>query len=49
MKSVIIFDTKDGFPVIKNGPTLKRGVIIQAIKADRDSREHQLVKRGNHQ
>lgn len=41
-------DIKDGFPVIKNGSKLKRGTIIQAIKADRDSREDQLAHSAKH-
>lgn len=38
-------DIKGGFPVIRNGPKLKRGAIIEAIKADRDSCDDQLAKR----
>lgn len=35
---------KDGFPIITSGTTMKRGTIVDAIKADRDSREDHLVK-----
>jgi AbrB family looped-hinge helix DNA binding protein len=35
--------TKDGFPVIQSGPPLKRGSIVQAIKADRDARDQRIV------
>lgn len=32
-----------GFPVIQGGPPLKRGIIVQAIKADRDARDKRIV------
>lgn len=34
---------KGGFPVIQGGPPLKRGNIVQAIKADRDARDKRIV------
>jgi AbrB family looped-hinge helix DNA binding protein len=37
--------TKDGFPVIQSGPPLKRGSIVQAIKAERDARDQRVVPR----
>ncbi len=39
----IRIETKDGFPVIQSGPPLKRGSIVQAIKADRDARDQRTV------
>ena len=36
---------KGGFPVIQNGPSLKRGNVVQAIKADRDSRDERVSSR----
>lgn len=38
-------ELKDGFPVIRSGPPLKRGAIVQAIKADRDSRDERAASR----
>lgn len=35
----VSIETKDGFPVIQSGPPLKRGSIVQAIKADREARD----------
>jgi AbrB family looped-hinge helix DNA binding protein len=32
-----------GFPAIQGGPPLKRGIIVQAIKADRDARDKRIV------
>ena len=34
---------KGGFPVIQGGAPMKRGSIVQAIKADRDSRDQRIV------
>ncbi len=34
---------KGGFPVIQGGPPLKRGSIVQALKADRDSRDERAT------
>ncbi len=34
-----------GFPVIQGGPQLKRGSIVQAVKADRDGREERVAPR----
>ena len=34
---------KGGFPVIQGGPPLKRGTVVQAIKADRDARDKRIV------
>ncbi len=34
----VSIELKDGFPAIQFGPALKRGNIVQAIKADYDSR-----------
>ena len=36
-------ELKDGFPVIRGGPSLKGGAIVQAIKADRDSRDERVA------
>ena len=36
---------KDGFPVIQGGPPLKRGSIVQALKADRDFRDERATTR----
>ena len=38
-------DLKEGFPVIRGGPPLKRGAVAQAIKADRDSRDERTASR----
>jgi AbrB family looped-hinge helix DNA binding protein len=38
-------DLKGGFPVIHGGPSLKRGSVVQAIKADRDSRDARVTSR----
>lgn len=32
-------ESEDGFPVIKSGSPLQRGIIVEAIKADRAARE----------
>ena len=39
----VSIETKDGFPVIHSGPPLKRGTIVQAIKAERDARDQRVV------
>jgi AbrB family looped-hinge helix DNA binding protein len=36
---------KGGFPVIQGGPAWKRGNVVQAIKADRDSRDERATTR----
>ncbi len=36
-------DTKDGFPVLRSGSPLKRGSVVKAIKADRDSRDQRVL------
>lgn len=36
-------EIQDGFPVIQGGPPMKRGSIVQAIKADRDARDQRIV------
>ena len=36
---------KGGFPVIQGGQPLKRGGIVQALKADRDSRDERTATR----
>jgi AbrB family looped-hinge helix DNA binding protein len=36
---------KDGFPVIRSGPRLKQGSVVQAIKADRESRDERVSPR----
>ncbi|MEO8616215.1 MAG: AbrB/MazE/SpoVT family DNA-binding domain-containing protein [Luteolibacter sp.] len=36
-------EMKDGFPVIHSVPRLKRGSVVQAIKADRDSRDERAT------
>lgn len=36
-------EMKDGFPVIRSVPRLKRGSVVQAIKADRDSRDERAT------
>jgi hypothetical protein len=38
-------ELKDGFPVIRGGPFLTGGAIVQAIKADRDSRDERVASR----
>lgn len=38
-------DLKDGFPVIRGGPSLKRGGVVEAIKSDRDSRDARVATR----
>ncbi len=39
----IKIEMKNGLPVISSGQSLKRGSIVQAIKADRDAREEKIV------
>ena len=39
----VSIETKDGFPVIQSSPRLKRGSIVQAIKADRDARDQRII------
>lgn len=34
---------KGGFPVIQGGPPLKRGTIVQSLKADRDAHDKRIV------
>ncbi|MEO5913371.1 MAG: AbrB/MazE/SpoVT family DNA-binding domain-containing protein [Luteolibacter sp.] len=41
----VSIDIEDGFPVIRGGPPLKVGAIVQALKADRDSRDERTVPR----
>jgi AbrB family looped-hinge helix DNA binding protein len=41
----VSIETKDGFPVIQSGRPLKRGTIVQAIKAERDARDQRVVPR----
>ena len=41
----VAIDLKDGFPVIRGGPSLTGGAIVQAIKADRDSRDERAASR----
>jgi AbrB family looped-hinge helix DNA binding protein len=41
----VSIDLKGGFPVIHAGPALKRGTIVQAIKADRDGRDERVASR----
>lgn len=36
---------KGGFPVIQGGPAWERGNVVQAIKADRDSRDERAITR----
>jgi len=38
-------DLTGRFPVIQGGPSLIRGGIVQAIKADRDSRDARVTSR----
>ena len=38
-------DLKGGFPVIRGGPALKRGRVVEAIKADRDARDGRVATR----
>lgn len=38
-------ELKDGFPIIRGGPLLTGGAIVQAIKADRDSRDERAASR----
>lgn len=38
---------KDGFPVIEGTPGLQQGVIVQAIKAERNSRDDRMGQRKN--
>lgn len=33
-------EMKDGFPVIHTAHPMRRGTIVKAIKADRDTRDH---------
>ena len=39
----VSIETKDGFPVIQSGPPLKRGHMVQAIKADREVRDGRIA------
>jgi AbrB family looped-hinge helix DNA binding protein len=39
----VSIEINDGFPVIQSGPPLKRGNIVQAIKADREARDGRIV------
>lgn len=41
----VSIELKGGFPVIKGGPAMKRGDIVKAIKADRDSRDERASTR----
>jgi AbrB family looped-hinge helix DNA binding protein len=41
----VSIDLKGGFPVIHAGPPLKRGRIVQVIKADRDARDERVATR----
>lgn len=38
-------DLKGGFPVIRGGPSLERGGVVEAIKSDRDSRDARVASR----
>lgn len=38
-------DLKGGFPVIRGGPSLKRGTVVEALKNDRDSRDNRVASR----
>ncbi|MES2921313.1 MAG: AbrB/MazE/SpoVT family DNA-binding domain-containing protein [Verrucomicrobiota bacterium] len=39
----VSIEMKGGFPVIQGCPPLKRGTIVQAIKAGRDARDERIV------
>jgi AbrB family looped-hinge helix DNA binding protein len=39
----VSIEMEDGFPVIQSSPPLKRGSIVQAIKADRDACDQRIV------
>jgi len=41
----VSIELKGGFPVIKGGAAMKRGDIVKAIKADRDSRDERVSTR----
>ena len=41
----VAITNQEGFPVIEGGPAWERGAIVQAIKADRESRdEHTHIR-----
>ncbi len=41
----VTIDLKGGFPAIQGGPPLTRRTIVEAIKADRDSRDERAASR----
>jgi AbrB family looped-hinge helix DNA binding protein len=41
----VCIDLTHGFPVIRSGQPLKRGGIVQAIRADREVRDERIASR----
>jgi len=42
MEKAVQIEIKDGFPVIRGGPTRRKGALVEAIRADRKERDQKI-------